>query len=54
MPRLVVAKQAARSINTEAEPLLADTTKLADAYESNPLRKWTLGVRDRVRGPRAA
>ena len=36
MPRLVVAKQAARGINTEAEPLLADTTKLADAYEGSP------------------
>jgi twitching motility protein PilJ len=43
MPRLVIAKQAARSINTEAEPLLNDTTKLADAYENSPLRKWTLG-----------
>ncbi len=44
MPRLVVAKQAARSINTEAEPLLNDTTKLAALYESNPARKWTLGA----------
>jgi twitching motility protein PilJ len=34
MQRLVVAKQAARGINQESEPLLADTTKLADAYES--------------------
>ena len=33
MQRLVVAKQAARGINQESEPLLADTTKLADAYE---------------------
>jgi twitching motility protein PilJ len=32
MPRLVVAKQAARAINAESEPLLADTTKLADEY----------------------
>ena len=30
MPRLVVAKQAARGINTESEPLLNDTTKLAE------------------------
>jgi twitching motility protein PilJ len=34
MQRLVVAKQAARGINLESEPLLADTTKLADAYET--------------------
>jgi twitching motility protein PilJ len=32
MPRLVVAKQAARGINAESEPLLGDTTKLADEY----------------------
>jgi twitching motility protein PilJ len=44
MPRLVVAKQAARGINTEAEPLLIDTTKLAENYENSPARKWTLGV----------
>ncbi|MFO1316232.1 MAG: methyl-accepting chemotaxis protein [Burkholderiales bacterium] len=44
MPRLVVAKQAARGINTEAEPLLNDTTKLAESYEASPIRKWTLGV----------
>jgi twitching motility protein PilJ len=44
MPRLVLAKQAARSINTEAEPLLNDTTKLADQFESSPFRKWTLGA----------
>jgi twitching motility protein PilJ len=44
MPRLVVAKQAARNINTEAEPLLNETTKLAALYESNPARKWTLGA----------
>jgi twitching motility protein PilJ len=34
MQRLVVAKQAARGINVDSEPLLADTTKLADAYET--------------------
>ena len=44
MPRLVIAKQAARGINTEAEPLLIDTTKLAENYENSPARKWTLGV----------
>jgi len=32
MPRLVVAKQAARGINSESEALLDDTTRLADAY----------------------
>ena len=42
MPRLVVAKQAARSINTEADALLADTTKLTDAYEYSAIRAWTL------------
>ncbi len=44
MSRLVVAKQAARSINIEAEPLLKDTTRLAEGYDSNTARKWTLGV----------
>src|SRR6185369_11672638 len=45
MPKLVVAKQAARSINTEAEPLLGDTTKLAGQYESgNRTRPWTLAL----------
>ncbi|MFO1396099.1 MAG: methyl-accepting chemotaxis protein [Burkholderiales bacterium] len=44
MPRLVLAKQAARSINTEAEPLLNDTTKLADHFDASPIRKWTLGA----------
>ena len=44
MPRLVVAKQAARNINVEAEPLLKDTTALASNYESGTARKWTLGV----------
>ncbi len=43
MSNLVVAKQAARSINNEAEQLLDDTTKLADAYENgNRTRPWTL------------
>jgi len=42
MPKLVIAKQAARGINTEAEPLLNETTRLADAYENSPMRKWTL------------
>ena len=44
MPRLVVAKQAARSINTEAEPLLIESTKLANEFESGVARKWTLGA----------
>jgi twitching motility protein PilJ len=45
MQRLVIAKQAARGINQESEPLLADTTKLADAYEShNAGRLATLGA----------
>ena len=34
MANLVVAKQAARSINNEAEPLLDDTTTLAAQYEN--------------------
>jgi len=34
MQRLVVAKQAARGINQESEPLLADTTKLASEYDN--------------------
>jgi twitching motility protein PilJ len=34
MANLVVAKQAARSINNEAEPLLDDTTRLATQYET--------------------
>ena len=33
MGRLVSAKQAARSVNNDAEALLADTAKLADMYE---------------------
>jgi twitching motility protein PilJ len=44
MPKLVVAKQAARSINTEAEPLLQDTIALAESYENSPLRKWTVWI----------
>ena len=44
MPRLVVAKQAARGINIEAEPLLNDASKLSESYEASPIRKWTLGV----------
>ncbi len=41
MPKLVVAKQAARSVNTEADALLADSTKLAESYEGSPVRAWT-------------
>ena len=45
MSNLIVAKQAARGINNEAEPLLGDTTKLADAYENgNRTRVWTLSL----------
>ena len=44
MPRLVIAKQAARGINAEAEPLLNATTKLAEGYEQSPVRKITLWV----------
>jgi twitching motility protein PilJ len=33
MNRLVAAKQAARGVNNESEALLADTTKLVEAYE---------------------
>jgi twitching motility protein PilJ len=35
MGRLVSAKQAARSVNNDAEALLADTTKLSDLYEGS-------------------
>jgi twitching motility protein PilJ len=43
MSNLVVAKQAARSVNNEAEALLTDTTKLAEDYEGgNRTRPWTL------------
>ncbi len=41
MPKLVVAKQAARSVNTEADGLLADSTRLAESYEGSPVRAWT-------------
>jgi twitching motility protein PilJ len=45
MANLVVAKQAARSVNNEAEPLLAETTKLAEQYETgNRARAITLGL----------
>jgi twitching motility protein PilJ len=45
MQRLVVAKQAARGINQESEQLLADTTKLAEAYEGQTTgRFFTLGA----------
>ncbi len=44
MPRLVIAKQAARGVNTEAEPMLADTTRLAEGYEENTTRKFTLAA----------
>ena len=45
MQRLVVAKQAARGINQESEPLLADTTKLALGYEGqNAGRLGALGA----------
>ena len=44
MPRLVVAKQAARNINVDAEPLLIETTRLANEFEGNSARKWTLGA----------
>jgi twitching motility protein PilJ len=45
MPRLVVAKQAARGINTDAEPLLNETTLLAAEFEgANPLHLLLLGA----------
>ncbi len=45
MPRLVVAKQAARSINNESEPLLADTSRLADEYGNGSItRTVTFGA----------
>jgi twitching motility protein PilJ len=45
MANLVVAKQAARSVNNEAEPLLADTTTLAGQYErGGTSRALTLGL----------
>ena len=45
MKNLVVAKQAARSINAEAEPLLTDATQLADVYQTGGRpRALTLGL----------
>ncbi len=44
MKNLLTAKQAARSVNTDAEPLLNETTALAREYDSGTTRKWTLGV----------
>ena len=44
MPRLVVAKQAARSINTDAEPMLNDSIALADAYTGSTVRAFTAGA----------
>ena len=45
MANLVVAKQAARSINNEAEPLLDDTTTLAAQYENGAqTHALTLGL----------
>jgi twitching motility protein PilJ len=44
MPRLVVAKQAARGINNDAEPLLNETTRLANEFEGGTAHKWTLGI----------
>ncbi|HXR57099.1 MAG TPA: methyl-accepting chemotaxis protein, partial [Casimicrobiaceae bacterium] len=45
MANLVVAKQAARSIINEAEPLLTDTTKLTAQYETGAKsRALTLGL----------
>ena len=45
MSNLVVAKQAARSVNNEAEPLLTETTALADQYQNGSrTRAFTLGL----------
>ena len=45
MSNLVVAKQAARSVNNEAEPLLTDTTTLADQYQNGDrTHPFTLGL----------
>ena len=45
MQRLVVAKQAARGINQESEPLLADTTRLTSEYENQTAaRTFTSGA----------
>ncbi len=42
--RFAVAKQAARAVGVEAEPLLSDTTRLAAIYEGSDARKFTLGA----------
>jgi twitching motility protein PilJ len=39
MQRLTIAKQSAKSIDNESEPLLQDTTKLATAYEGGGLER---------------
>ncbi len=45
MPRLVVAKQAARGINQDAEPLLNENTKLAGEFEgATPVHLLLLGA----------
>ncbi len=44
MSRLVVAKQAARSVNTDAEPMLNDSIALADAYAGSTMRAFTVGA----------
>ncbi len=45
MPRLVVAKQAARGINADADSLLTDSTALTSEFEgSNPLHLLLLGA----------
>ena len=45
MTNLVVAKQAARSVNNDSEPLLNDATKLADQYENGGRsRVFTIGL----------
>ncbi|HKE41466.1 MAG TPA: methyl-accepting chemotaxis protein [Casimicrobiaceae bacterium] len=45
MQRLVIAKQAARGINQDSEPLLADTTRLTGEYENQTAaRTFTSGA----------
>jgi twitching motility protein PilJ len=48
MQRLTIAKQSARSINNESEPLLQDTTKLASVFEGGGVERtftfWTAVV----------
>jgi len=48
MQRLTVAKQSARSINNESEPLLQDATKLASVFEGGGIERtftfWTAVV----------